>query len=232
MPSLPTILIVDDEPDIREMLRHVLECEGFKVQEAANGEAALALVEAACPALVLLDLMMPVLDGHQTCYRLKANPKSKHIPVIMLTAKSDETDEVIGLAMGADDYIAKPFSPRVVTARIKAMLRREQSAPAAAEEEIVCGDIRIRPERHEVEAAGQLVPLTPLEFRLLLALARRPGRVSSRRQIMDAGQGAGVVVTERTVDVHIVSLRKKLGSCAAAVETVRGVGYRLRESCK
>ncbi|MFT5128171.1 MAG: two-component system alkaline phosphatase synthesis response regulator PhoP [Rhodothermales bacterium] len=232
MASPPTILIVDDEPDIREMLRHVLERERFEVQEAADGEAALELVEAACPDLILLDLMMPVLDGHQTCYRLKANPKSKHIPVIMLTAKSDDADEVIGLAMGADDYIAKPFSPRVLTARVKAMLRREQSAPVPDEEELVADDIVIRPERHEVKAAGTPVQLTPLEFRLLLALARRPGRVHTRRQIMDAGQGAGVVVTERTVDVHIASLRKKLGACAEAVETVRGVGYRLRESCK
>jgi DNA-binding response OmpR family regulator len=222
------ILIVDDEPDIRGLLRLTLERESYQVDEATNGEDALAAVEAAIPDLIILDLMMPVLDGHQTCFRLKSNPAWAQIPVIMLTAKGDEADEVIGLGIGADDYMTKPFSPRVLTARVQAMLRRG-IANSASEEELNCGDIQIRPERHEVTAGGREVRLTPLEFRLLLALARRPGRVCSRRQIMDAGQGEGVVVTERTVDVHIASLRKKLGGSADAIETVRGVGYRLRE---
>jgi DNA-binding response OmpR family regulator len=222
------ILVVDDEPDIRDLLRLTLERESYLVSEAANGEEALAAVEDDPPDLIILDLMMPVLDGHQTCYRLKAERASAHIPVIMLTAKGEETDEVIGLGIGADDYMAKPFSPRLLTARVKAMLRRSV-AETASEEALNCGDIYIRPERHEASAGGRELNLTPLEFRLLLALARRPGRVHTRRQLMDAGQGKDIVVTERTIDVHIVSLRKKLGASASAIETVRGVGYRLSD---
>jgi len=229
--SNPRILVVEDEVAIRELLTFNLERDGYEVLTAGDGESGLALAQQQPPDLVILDLMLPGIDGYQVCYRMKSDDQLKHIPVVMLTAKSEETDVVIGLGIGADDYVTKPFSPRVLLARVKAVLRRKEEAPPAdsAEPAVELGELAISPARHEVRCAGQPVPLTPIEFKILYFLARHSGRVYSRQQIIDEAQGEDVTITERTVDVHIVSLRRKLGAQAALIETVRGVGYRFKD---
>jgi two-component system alkaline phosphatase synthesis response regulator PhoP len=227
------VLVVDDERDIRELLQYNLSKEGFAVTTVATGEDALAAARHRRPDLVLLDLMLPGLDGLEVCRALKKDPRMHDIPVVMLTAKGEEADIVAGLELGADDYVTKPFSPRVVLARVRAVLRR-----ARGEEDgggpLVVGLLRIDPVRHEVLAAGEPVELTATEFRLVAFLARRPGWVFTRQQLIDATQGDDLAVdrfvADRSIDVHIVSLRRKLGACGRQLETVRGVGYRLREA--
>jgi two-component system phosphate regulon response regulator PhoB len=224
------ILVVDDERDLRAMVTAALEREGYRVSTAANGVEAQQRVSTERPDLIILDVMMPGMDGHQTCYWLKGDDELKDIPVIMLTARSEESDEVIGLGIGADDYVTKPFSPRVLAARVKALLRRSSAKSSAREEETIdCGEISIRPNRHQVIAGGREVGLTPIEFRILTILAQRPGWVFTRERIIDHAQGEDVVITERTVDVHIAALRKKLAAYADYIETVRGVGYKFRD---
>ena len=227
----PTILVVDDEPDIREMIQFTLERNGYKVFSAANGPDALAMLEDCAPDLIILDVMMPGMDGHQVCYRLKADPKTKFIPVIMLTARSEETDEVIGFSVGTDDYVKKPFSPRVLAARVAAMLRRNEETDAAADTDdtLKRGPITIRQNRHQVLLDGEEIRLTPIEYNILLFLCKRPGWVYTRERIISEVQGDDVIITERTVDVHVVSVRKKLGDHADYIQTVRGVGYKLKE---
>lgn len=227
-----TVLVVDDEEDILELVKYNLEKEGFNVVCVATGEDALAATRMKMPDLLVLDLMLPGVDGLEVCRRLKGELTTRQIPIIMLTAKGSEADIVTGLELGAADYVTKPFSPRVLTARVKAVLRRD---PQAAEEDaaVRVSDIVIHPGRHEVSVGETPVQLTATEFRILLYLARRPGWVFTRQQIVDAAQGDDVYVsdryvTERSVDVHIVSLRRKLGKAGTAIETVRGVGYRLR----
>jgi two-component system phosphate regulon response regulator PhoB len=178
---------------------------------------------------VILDLMLPGVDGLEICKALKHDPRTATIPILMLSARSEEADIVAGLELGADDYLTKPFSPRVLLARLKAVLRRHTSAPTADDATIVRGDIVIHPGRHEVLVRGESVPLTPTEFRVLHLLARRPGWVFTRNQIIDAAQGEETSVTERSVDVHIVSLRRKLGLSEVVIETIRGIGYRFRD---
>jgi len=228
--SKPRILIIEDEPDIRELLQYALEREGFEVTMAADGVAGLALLRKQAPDLLILDLMLPGLDGLEVCRRIKGDPGTRAIPVVMVTAKGDEADVVLGLGLGADDYVPKPFSPKEVIARVRAVLRRVASG--AVDETIrvlVHGDLRIDPTRHKVFVGDDEVLLTATEFRILQHLASRPGRVFDRDQILAAAVGPNTVVTDRSVDVHIRAIRKKLGERRDLVETVRGIGYRFAE---
>jgi two-component system phosphate regulon response regulator PhoB len=223
-----TILIVEDEKDIAELLRYNLAREKFRPVVAGDGAAGL---DAAMrlPDLVLLDLMLPKMDGLELCRMLKKTPKTAQIPVIMLTAKGEESDVIAGLELGADDYIAKPFSVKVVLARVRAALRRQRSTDTNTTTVLRIHDIEIHPGRHEVLIKGKPVELTFSEFGILHLLASRPGWVLTRGQIVDAVRGEDYAVTDRAVDVQIVGLRKKLGTRADCIETVRGVGYRFKE---
>jgi DNA-binding response OmpR family regulator len=222
-----TILVIDDEKDLIELVRYNLENDGFDVIAATDGQSGLEVVKKHRPDLVVLDLMMPGLDGLQVCQQLRADPRSASIPLIMLTAKATEADRIIGLELGADDYITKPFSPREVIARVKALLRR-MNARDTQQQVIRCGDLTIDLSGHEVSFRGQRVSLTATEFRILEFLAARPGRVFSRDEIIDAALGNDTAVFDRTVDVHITAIRRKLGAGGEYIETVRGFGYKLR----
>ena len=223
------ILVVDDEPDILELIRYNLTRNNYDMTGVASGEEAFASVRTSPPDLVVLDLMLPGIDGLEVCRRLKNDARTAAIPVVILSAKGEEADVVTGLELGADDYLTKPFSPRVLLARIKAVLRRQQSEPDATDAVITHHALQIHPGRHEVLVAGALVQLTLTEFRILYLLARRPGWVFTRNQILEAVQGDDASVTTRAVDVHIVALRRKLGTSGDLIETIRGVGYRLQE---
>jgi len=224
------ILIIEDEEDIRELVRYNLERENFGVIEAESGEAGLKLVLQEQPDLILLDLMLPGKDGMQVCGELKCNQAVRDIPVVMMTARGEESDIVAGLEIGAEDYITKPFSPNVLVARVKAVLRRKTSAPLPAKDDVLTVfDLRIDPGRHEMFLGGTPVSLTASEFAILHFLARRPGWVFTRYQIVDAVHGENYPVTERSVDVQVVGLRKKLGKAGEYIETVRGVGYRFKD---
>jgi len=228
--SAPRILVVDDENDIRELVSYNLTRNGYHVVEAATGEDALREARMLPPDLIVLDLMLPGVDGLEVCKRLKNDKKTAHVPVLMLTARGEEADVVVGLELGADDYITKPFSPRVLLARIKAVLRRGAGeGDDRRDSVIVRGPVSIEQTRHEVLVHGKPIEITALEMRILAMLARSPGRVFTRLQIVESTQGSGVGVTDRSVDVHIVSLRRKLGEAANLIETVRGVGYRFAE---
>jgi len=223
------VLVVDDEEDILELVRYNLTREGYEVATAVSGEKALQQARAGLPDLILLDLMLPGVGGLDVCRLLKGDGRTAHIPIIMLTAKTEESDIVLGLEMGADDYITKPFSPRVVSARVRAVLRRRRAEPVSEEQTIRIRELIVHPGRREVLVKGKAVELTFTEFSVLHTLARRPGWVFTRSQIVDAVRGDDYPVTDRSVDVQIVSLRKKLGTCAGYIETVRGIGYRLKE---
>ncbi len=223
------ILVIDDEEDILELVGFNLSREGFKVIPALTGEKALDLVKSEVPDLIVLDLMLPGIDGLEFARRLKAVNDFKRIPIVMLTAKGEEADIVIGLELGADDYVTKPFSPRVLVARIRAVLRRRARDYASEETVIRIHDIMIHTGRHEVTANQTPVQLTYTEFGILSFLVRRPGWVFTRSQIVDAVRGEDYYVTDRSVDVQIVGLRKKLGRAGKYIETVRGIGYRFKE---
>ncbi len=225
------LLAVEDEQDLLDLLQYNLNREGFNVRTASTGEEALRVIRDDPPDLVVLDLMLPGMDGLELCRLLKNDPTTRHIQIVMLTAKGEEVDIVAGLELGADDYVVKPFSPRVLSARVKAVLRR-QAAEAAAGDSVIyrVGSLTMDTARHEVRIDGQRVNLTHTEIGIVAALARRPGHVLTRSQIVQAVQGDHVAVTDRSVDVHIVSLRRKLGDAGAYLQTVRGVGYRLEES--
>ena len=223
------ILVVEDEEDILELLRYNLAKEGFRVTGVIDGEGALGAARSTPPDLILLDLMLPGMDGLTVCRELKQDAQTRDLPIIMLTAKGEEADIVAGLELGADDYVTKPFSPRVLLARLRAVLRRRRAAPAPAADSLKLRQMTIHPGRHEVLVQGRPVDLTATEFRLLHFLARRPGWVFTRDQIVQGVQGEDYSVSERAVDVQIVGLRKKLGSAGQYIETVRGVGYRLKE---
>lgn len=226
----PQILIIEDEEDIRELVRYNLERENFAVLEAESGEAGLKAVLQKKPDLILLDLMLPGKDGLQVCRELKQNADACGIPVVMMTAKGEESDIVTGLELGAEDYVVKPFSPKVLTARVKAVLRRKAAVPAPDAEDVLrVYDIVIHPGRHEVTVCGKPVDLTASEFGILHFLARRPGWVFTRYQIVDAVHGEDYPVTERSVDVQVVGLRKKLKKAGDYIETVRGIGYRFKD---
>jgi len=223
------ILVVDDEEDILELVSYNLDKDGYRVQCVATGEDALKAARAEPPDLILLDLMLPGVDGLEVCRLLKNDSRTASVAIVMLTAKGEEADIVAGLELGADDYVTKPFSPRVLLARVKAVLRRRSAEPVGEDDAVRVGDLFIHPGRHEVLAGGEAVELTATEFRILHCLARRPGWVFTRYQIVDQAQGPDAMVTDRSVDVHIVSLRRKLGAFGRHIETVRGIGYRLKE---
>jgi two-component system phosphate regulon response regulator PhoB len=224
------ILIVDDEQPILELERYNLEKDGFKVVACASGEEALRQVRVDPPALILLDLMMGGMSGLDVCRRLKESADTADIPVIMVTAKTDDTDIVLGLELGADDYVTKPFSPKVLLARVRTVLRRKNRKPVEPEgERTAIHGIVIDPVRHEVYCDGAPVNLSVTEFQILEFLAQNPGRVFSRTQIISAVKGSSYPVTERSIDVQILSIRKKLGERADCVETVRGIGYRMKD---
>ncbi|MBI1373552.1 MAG: response regulator [Phycisphaera sp.] len=228
------LLVVEDEKDLQDLLNYNLTREGFKVVCTDRGEQGLEIARQHPPDLVVLDLMLPGMDGLDVCRNLKSDPNTAHVPIVMLTAKGEESDVVIGLEMGADDYVTKPFSPRVLIARLKAVLRRPGAAsPAEADAEtkpaIRINELQIIPDRHEVRVGEETIELTATEFRLLYLLARRPGRVFTRQQIIDALHDGFAAVTDRSVDVHVVSLRRKLSDAGRHIKTVRGVGYRLEE---
>ena len=222
------ILVVDDEADIRELVRLNLTREGYEVSDCESGEQALSLSRSKGPDLVVLDLMLPGIDGLEVCKRLKADPKTAQIPIVILTAKGEEADVVAGLEVGADDYVAKPFSGKVLVARVRRLLRKA-AQPADEQGVIRVHDLTIDPSRHEVWAKDRKVDLKRTEFNILRTLARRPGLVLSRYQIVDLVHGDDYPVTDRAIDVQIVSLRKKLGPCGQYIETVRGVGYRFKD---
>jgi len=224
-----SILAVDDEEDILELLRYNLSREGYRVTAAASGEEAVRLALSLLPDLILLDLLLPGMDGLEVCRRLKADARTRSIPLIMLTAKGEEADIVAGLELGADDYVTKPFSPRVLLARIRTVLRRRTTEVPADTAPLKYKDLSINPGRHEVLLAGQPLDLTVTEFQLLHLLAQRPGWVFTRSQMVQVVHGGDFAVTERSVDVHIVGLRKKLGAFGKFLETVRGIGYRLKD---
>ncbi len=222
------ILVVEDEEDILELITYNLNREGYLVSGVKSGEEALTAVDRSRPDLILLDIMLPGVDGLELCRKLKSDSKTAGIPIIMVSAKGEESDVVVGLELGAEDYITKPFSPNILVARIRTAIRRFRSAPPEDDAEIKIGGIAIRPGRHEVLVDGKVIDLTVTEFRLLNLLARRPGWVFTRYQIVDALHGTDYPVTDRSVDVQIVGLRKKLGRAGSYIETVRGVGYRFK----
>jgi DNA-binding response OmpR family regulator len=224
-----TILVVDDEEDILELVRFNLGREGFGVQGAASGEEAWDILAAGNIDLLILDLMLPGMDGLELTRRLKSGPSNAELPIIMLSAKGEEADIVAGLELGADDYITKPFSPRVLTARVRSVLRRRALPPAGGDDVLQIHDLIIHPGRRSVTMAGEPLDLTFTEFQVLAFLARRPGWVFTRTQIVDAVRGEDYPVTDRSVDVQIAGLRKKLGAAGRYIETVRGVGYRFKE---
>jgi len=223
------ILIVEDEEDVVELVRYNLVKEGFKCEFAYNGRKGLEMARSVSPDLVLLDLMLPEIDGLEVCKKLKSSRQTADIPIIMVTAKSDEADIVTGLELGADDYITKPFSPKVLVARVRAVMRRKSTQTAEETSVIRIHDIQIDLGRHKVHVKDKEIELTSTEFGLLHFLASRPGWVFTRYQIVDGVHGSDYPVTDRSVDVQIVGLRKKLGAAGKYIETVRGIGYRFKE---
>ncbi|MCS7305870.1 MAG: response regulator transcription factor [Thermoguttaceae bacterium] len=226
---LERILVVDDEEEIQQLMEYTLTKEGYRVQCVGSGEMALAEVRRSPPDLVILDLMLPGMDGLEVCRRLRREPETAELPIVILSAKGEEADIVAGLELGADDYVTKPFRPRVLLARIRAVLRRRQSAGGEEAAPVRVGNLEIDPVRHEVSVGGRPVRLTLTEFRVLHALARRPGWVLTRQQIAAAVYGEEEPEVDRAIDVQIVALRKKLGAAARYIETVRGIGYRFKE---
>jgi len=226
----PTVLVIEDEEDIAALIRHHLTSEGWQVWWAETGEDGIKLAREKRPAVILLDLMLPNLDGREVCKQLQAETATAGSAIIMVTAKGEESDILVGLELGADDYIVKPFSPKVLVARIKAVLRRKAEDSAAAASAVLrFGDLVIHPGKREVVYKGKAVELTFTEFNILYFLARRPGWVFTRNQIIDAARGHDAISTDRAVDVAIVGLRRKLGAAGTYVETVRGVGYRFKD---
>lgn len=224
-----TILVIEDETDILGLIRHHLERDQFRVVGAGSGEEGVRIARREPPDLVLLDLMLPGMDGLEVCRVLRSDPATRQIPIVMLTARTEESDVVAGLELGADDYITKPFRPRVLVARLRAVLRRRDAEAAESAESIVYKDLVVDTTRHEVTVAGAPIALTLTEFKILAFFVRYPGRVFSRYQILDGIQGQDAFVLDRTIDVHVAALRRKLGTFGANIQTVRGVGYRLKD---
>jgi two-component system, OmpR family, phosphate regulon response regulator PhoB len=231
MQSAPSknILIVEDERDVVDLLvLNLRKAGGFAISTASDGVNGLTKARNDKPAFVILDLMLPRMPGLEVCKILKSDPATRHIPIMMLTAKAEEIDRIVGLEFGADDYVTKPFSPREVILRIQAILRRGEAK--GEEDHLTAGSITIDPERHEVSVAGKRVNLTSLEFKLLRTLMQRRGRVQARDRLLNEVWGYETVIDTRTVDTHVRRLREKLGKAGHAVETVRGFGYRLRDN--
>jgi DNA-binding response OmpR family regulator len=225
----PLIVVVEDEQAIQDVIAYNLRREGYEVLLAGHGNEGLALIQSKRPALVILDLMLPGIDGLSICQQLRADPKTRSIPLMILSAKEEESDIVIGLSLGADDYLAKPFSPREMLARVKALLRRANTSRSVSDDYIQVGPLAIDFSRFEAKLSGQPLKLTATEFKLLAELAGHPGRALTREHLLNRAVGDAVVVVDRNIDVHIRSVRKKLGDQAAMIETVRGLGYRFVE---
>ena len=225
--SSHTVLIIEDEPSLVEVLSYNLEKEGFEVLTANNGRDGLERARSALPDLVILDLMLPLIDGLQVCAKLRSDPKTQNIRVLMLTARSEETDEVVGFNVGADDYVTKPFKVRPLIHRIKALLRRNEKSKSETSVLSVHG-VEIDKASFEVRVDEQELELTRTEFRLLWTLMRQPGRTFSRLELMDSSRGMDANALERTIDVHVRALRKKMGEPGDLIETVRGIGYRFK----
>jgi len=225
-----SIVVVEDEPDILEVLSYNLRREGFEVATSDDGEKGLKLIQGNRPDLVLLDLMLPGMDGLDICRSLKSDPTTGHIPIIMVTAKDEESDLVLGLGLGADDYVTKPFSPKELVARVKAVLRRgHPDQQTTNKERIEIDGLVLEADKHKVSLNGEVVKFTATEFRLLHYLASNPGRVFSREQLIIQASGDGVVLVDRNIDVHVRAIRKKVDPTQYFVETIRGVGYRFKE---
>ncbi|MDZ4662210.1 MAG: response regulator transcription factor [Pseudomonadota bacterium] len=229
MHAIPLIFVVEDDEDIASLISFHLINQGYQVETFGSGDLALQAIHSRNPTLVLLDLMLPKIEGLKVCEILKGNSNTKAISIVMVTAKGEEADIVRGLELGAEDYITKPFSPQVLVARVKNVLRRSQIAIPNQEKTLSLQNIVINPARREVSVGGEKVELTNSEFQLLYFLAQKPGWVFTRGQIVDAIRGTNYAVTERSIDVVIVGLRKKLGESGNLVDTVRGVGYRIKE---
>ncbi|WP_347273816.1 response regulator transcription factor [Candidatus Kuenenia sp.] len=223
-----TILIVDDEQDIVNLIMYHLEKDGYKTITALDGETALALSKSEHPALIILDIMLPGMNGLEVCKRLKADEALSGAAIIMLTARGEEGDITLGLKLGADDYVTKPFSPKELVARVHSVLRRTKNA-SSKKELIEIGDLKINLDNYEVKIGRDLIPLTLTEFKLLCQLAGKPGRVFTRDQLIDAIAGVETIIVDRTIDVHIASLRKKLKSFKNHIITIRGIGYKFME---
>lgn len=230
------ILVVEDEKDLNDLIKINLERNGYQAFTASDGNTALEIAAREIPDLILLDLMMPGIDGTEVARRLKADPATANIPIVMLTAKSEETDVVVGLTIGADDYVTKPFSMKILLARLSTVLRRKDPATASGSVDssalLKAGPLTIDPSKHEVTVNGTAVKLTLTEFKLLSALVTARGRVLSRDQLMDKAMGVDISVTDRAIDVHVTAIRKKLGEASYLIHTVRGVGYRLADSAE
>lgn len=220
--------MVDDEPDLLELVRFNLSQAGFSVETAASGRDALAKLRRSPPDLLVLDLMLPDVSGNDICRQVRADPQLADLPILMLTAKGEEVDRVVGFEIGADDYVPKPFSPRELTLRVRAVMRRRAAAPAGGAH-LEHGVLRIDTDRHRCFVEGQEIELTAKEFRLLSTLMSRPGRVLTRERLLDEVWGSEITVTTRTIDTHLKRLREKLGPAGDLIETVRGVGYRFAE---
>ena len=230
--SQPRVLIVEDERGLVQSLSWYLNREGYEAVVAQDGTEGLRKAQTLLPDVILLDIMLPGLDGLEICRALKAGERTRDIPVVMITAKSEESDQVVGYEIGAHDYVTKPFSNKVLLAKVKALLRRTAGSGETGDVSEHMG-VKIDRVRHRVTLGGKPIDLTPTEFRLLECLVRQPGRAFSRHQLMDAAIGEGQIVLERTIDVHVKTLRKKLSAAGGSpelIETVRGVGYRFREA--
>ncbi len=228
--SHPRVLAIEDEPDILTVLEYNLSREGFAVVTASNGEDGVRAASREKPDIVLLDLLLPGLDGIEVCRKLKQDAATRNIPIIMLTAKGEESDVVLGLGMGADDYVTKPFSPKELMARIRAVLRRGTPRTESDQNERLDFEgVSIDPVRHEIRLDGKPVAFTATEFRLIHTLASAPGRVFTRDHLVPRVIGHGAVVIDRNIDVHVRAIRKKLGAHREVIETVRGVGYRFHD---
>jgi DNA-binding response OmpR family regulator len=224
-----SIAVIEDESNILEVITYNLRREGYRVLEARDGIAGFELIRREKPDLALLDIMLPGMDGIQICQSIKADPALKHIPVLMVTARSEESDVVLGLGIGADDYIIKPFSPRELVARVRAALRRLSQVRESIASVLTSGGLRLDSERHRFYVDADQVELTPSEFQIMNLLMSSPGRVFSREEILSLTGNSGTIVIERNIDTHVKSIRKKLEEKRELVETVRGVGYRFRE---
>jgi two-component system phosphate regulon response regulator PhoB len=228
MRTSKSVLVVEDETDLAELLRYNLVREGYVCKCVSDGRSALTEALRSSPDLILLDRMLPGMSGDELIAQLKREPRTAGIPTVMLTAKAEESDVLVGFALGADDYVTKPFSMKILLAKISAVLRRMET-PEASDETFSAGGIQLDVDRHELTVDGRHVSATATEFRILRALMAARGRVLSRARLIEAALGTGVAVTDRTIDVHITALRKKLGDAAGWVQTVRGVGYTFRE---
>ncbi len=228
--SSERILVIEDDEDIQTLINHNLSRDGFKVTVSGNGVDGLNKIRQESFDCVILDLMLPGIDGLEICRRMKRDPKTQHVPIIMVTAKGEESDIIVGLELGADDYVVKPFSPRVLVARVRTILRRTKQELFDNQSLVATKDIKIDPGRHEVLCKGEKIDLTYMEFQVLHLLVSHPGWVFTRNKIIDNVRNDNYPVTDRSVDVVIVGLRKKLGDCGSCIETVRGVGYRFAET--